>query len=180
MATEATGSAPGEPSPDPAPASPSAESGPPPDLTLSPEEAELVASDVDVLLPTLQGERRERYASLRAAASAGHVPADLAPALESLLELTLQTARARKRYRAEGEKILTDLYRRTPGGRELSRHLGRVNAALSSLSGQTVERISVGMRTVGHFTITIETDATTITLAARPDTVDVESISVGA
>jgi hypothetical protein len=150
-----------------------------PALELDAEERDLVAQDIEVLLPTLDGDRRERYARLRDAVLAGSVPAELASALETLLELTLQTARARTRYRAEGEQTLTKLYSRTAGGRELAAHLRQVNQALGSLAGQQVESVAVRMRTVGHFTIAIQTDATTITLAARPDSIDVESIAVG-
>ena len=147
-------------------------------IELDAEERELVGLDLDALLPTLDSERQARYAALRDTVAAGQVPDELVPALESLLELTLQTARARARYRAEGEQTLTGLYRRTPAGRQLSDHLGQVNEALKSLDGQAIESLSVRMRTVGHFTLTIQTDATTITLATRPDSVDVESISV--
>lgn len=147
-------------------------------IELDTDERELVGLDLEALLPTLDGERHDRYATLRDAVAAGQVPPELIPALESLLELTLQTARARARYRAEGEQTLTGLYRRTPGGRQLSGHLGQINEALKSLAGQTIDTMSVRMRTVGHFTLTIQTDATTITLAARPDSIDVESISV--
>lgn len=147
-------------------------------LELDADERELVAFDLDALLPSLDAERRARYAALREAVVAERVPGELVPALESLLELTLQTARARARYRAEGEQSLTGLYRRTPSGRALSHHLGQVNEALTTLAGQTLESLSVRMRTVGHFTLTIQTNATTITLAARPDTIDVESIAV--
>ena len=148
-------------------------------LELDEDERDLVARDIEVLLPTLEGDRRERYARLRDTVLAGSVPAELTPALESLLELTLQTARARTRYRAEGEQTLTKLYARTAGGRERAGHLREVNKALGSLAGQTVESVAVRMRTVGHFTIAIQTSGTTITLAARPDSVDVESIAVG-
>jgi hypothetical protein len=158
---------------------PAAGAAPAATLELDEEERELVTLDLDVLLPTLDGARRQRYAQLRAAVVDGRVPADLTPALESLLELTLQTARARTRYRAEGEQTLTGLYRRTPGGRELSGHLRQVNDALSTLVGQTVESVAVRMRTVGHFTIAIQTDETTLTLVTRPDAVDVESVAVG-
>jgi hypothetical protein len=37
----------------------------------------------------------------------------------------------------------------------------------------------VRMRTLGHFTVTIQSKATTITLAVRPDGVQVESVAVG-
>jgi hypothetical protein len=148
-------------------------------LELDAEERDLVTQDLEVLLPTLEGDRRERYSRLRDAVAAGAVPPELTPALESLLELTLQTARARARYRAEGEQTLTKLYGRTPAGRELAGHLRQVNKALGSLEGQTVGSVAVRMRTVGHFTIAIQTSDTTITLAARPDSIDVESIAVG-
>lgn len=147
-------------------------------IELSEEERELVAADLAALLPTLDQERRERYTALQVAVAARHVPDGLAPALEALLELALQTGRARARYRAEGEQTLTQLYARTPGGRELSSHLRQLNEALKTLSDQTIESLSVRMRTVGHFTVTIQTNATTITLAARPDTINIESISL--
>ncbi|HEX2028860.1 MAG TPA: hypothetical protein VHF25_12770 [Nitriliruptorales bacterium] len=148
-------------------------------IALRDEERELVVLELDALLPALRGERRARYEQLREATAAGSVPAELARPLESLLELTLQTARARQLYRAEGERILTDLFRRTPGGRELARHLGDVNTALRSLAGHRLESATVRMRTLGHFTVTISTDAATITLAIRPEGVNVDSVSVG-
>ncbi len=147
-------------------------------LELDDDERELVGHDLDALLPTLDGVRRERYTQLRETVAAGVVPGALIPALESLLELTLQTGRARTRYRAEGEQTLTRLYGRTPGGRELSSHLRQVNEALGSLQGQSIGSLAVRMRTVGHFTLAIQTDETSITLVARPDTIDVESIAV--
>ena len=148
-------------------------------LELDEEERDLVARDIEALLPTLDHDRRERYTRLRDAVLAGSVSPELTPALESLLELTLQTARARARYRAEGEQTLTRLYARTAGGRALTAHLRQVNQALGSLAGQSVESVAVRMRTVGHFTIAIQTRDTMITLAARPDSIDVESIAVG-
>ena len=148
-------------------------------LVLDAEEADLVAQEVTAFLPALDGARRERYAALAVAVRAREIPNDLLPALESLLEMTLQTARVRQRYRAEGERILTALYRRTPGGRELTRHLGEVNEALRTLAGQTIDGIAVRMRTVGYFTITVSTPGAKVTLSARPDSVDVEAVGVG-
>jgi hypothetical protein len=148
-------------------------------VTLDADERELVLADLDALLPTLDGERRARFTRLRDAADAGQVPAELASALESVLELALQTGRARARYRADGEQVLTRLYGRTPAGRDLAAHLRRVNEALRALEGETIESVQVRMRTVGHFTLAVQTDATSITLVSRPDAIDVESISVG-
>jgi hypothetical protein len=148
-------------------------------ITLRDEEQELVTAELAAILPALHGERLARYERLREAVDAGNVPDDLAPVLEALLELSLQTARTRQLYKAEGERILTGLYRRTPGGRELSAHLRAVNTALEALADSTLDAVSVRMRTLGHFSITITTDAATLTLGVRPESVNIESVAVG-
>lgn len=150
-----------------------------PPIELSDDEQELVTLELATMLPALSGERRQRYEALRAAVDTGVVPGELSPVLASLVELTLQTARARQLYRAEGEKILTSLFRRTPRGRELAAQLSDVNTALKALHGHSVESMSVRMRTIGHFTVTVGTEAVTLTLAVRPDSVNVESVAVG-
>lgn len=148
-------------------------------LQLDEEERELVGLEVGAMLPGLKGERRERYQALADAIEDGSIPPDLQPQLESVLSITLQTARARQMYRAEGEKILTGLYRRTPGGQELHDHLGEINQALTSLVGHELTEAKVRMRTLGHFTVSLRTDAARITLAVRPEGVNIESVAVG-
>lgn len=147
-------------------------------LTLDEVEQELVGLELDALLPALSGDRRARFEALADAVDDGAVPPDLQPQLESLVSLALQTARARTLYRAEGEGILTRLYQRTPGGRELTAHLGDVNTALRAVAGHTLNRASVGMRTLGHFTVTLDSEAARIVLAVRPEGVTVESVAV--
>jgi hypothetical protein len=148
-------------------------------LELDDDERELVGLEIAALLPALEGSRLERYRALDHAVRDGVVPPELIPQLESLLELVLQTARARKLYRAEGERVLTGLLRRTPRGRALGNHLNAVNKALTALTGHTLNGARVGMRTLGHFTVTLQTDAGTLTLAVRPDSLNVESVAVG-
>lgn len=148
-------------------------------IELDEEERELVGLELDAILPALSGERRERYATLRGAVEGGTVPAGQAGLLGSVLELTLQTARTRQLYRAEGERLLTAVYRRTPQGREASEHTRQVNAALDVVRGHTLDSVSVRQRTVGHYTVTFATDAATLTLRFRPDGVEVESVAVG-
>lgn len=148
-------------------------------VALDEQERELVGLELEALVPALSGERRERYERLQEAVAAGSVPPELAEPLASVLELALQTARARQLYRAEGERLLTGVLRRTPRGRELARHLADVNTALGALAGQRLEGVRVAMRTIGHFTVTVTTEATTLTLAVRPDAVNVESVAVG-
>lgn len=149
-------------------------------LELSPEERELVAEELDQFVPALaEGPRRATYEALQQTVADGVVPSELQPALGSVLELALQTARARRLYKAEGEKILTGLFKRTPPGRALVSHLGTVNEALAALSGHELEQARVRMRTLGHFTITLSTPGPTVTIATRPDGVEVEKIAVG-
>ena len=148
-------------------------------IDLREEERELVAQELRPLLAALSGTKRERYAALAAGVDAGVVGEDAVPVLESLLEIALPTGRARRLYRAEGERILTGLFRRTPRGRELAADLDGINQALRVMAGETLDGVTVRMRTLGHFTITLSAPGTTMTLAVRPDGVAVESVAVG-
>ena len=147
-------------------------------LELDDEEQEIVEAELAALLPALRGTRREGYEALAAAVADGSVPPELVVHLQSLLELALQTARARKLYRAEGEKILTGVFRRTPAGRALRRQLADINAALKAVAGHELRSARVGMRTLGHFTVTLQTEEATLTLAVRPVGIYVESDEV--
>lgn len=148
-------------------------------LHLTDEEQELVQSELAALLPALSGERRDAYQALADAVVQREVPMNLMPLLEGLIALALETGRARRLYRAEGERILTELFRKTPRGEGLSRSLHEVNKALTVLEGQPLRGVRVAMRTLGHFTVTVETDAAVMTLAIRSDAVTVDSVSVG-
>ena len=148
-------------------------------VELDEQERELVAAEIDAILPALADERAERLAVLREQVDAGHVDPDRADALAGVVELALQTGRARQRYTAEGERVLTALLRRTPRGRELTSQLAEVNRALEALTDSRLTGLRVGMRTVGHFTVTISTEGARLTLAVRPDGVSVDSIAVG-
>lgn len=147
-------------------------------LTLDDDERELVDLELQALLPALATERRERYLALADAVANGLVPPDLVGHLQSLLELALQTARARKLYSAEGEKILTGLFKRTPAGRDLAAQLSDINGALRAVANRELRSARVGMRTLGHFTVTLTTDEAKVTLAVRPDGMNVESVEV--
>ncbi len=148
-------------------------------IVLTDEERDLLQSELAALLPALSGERLKAYQSLADAVEQKVIPSDLLPLLEGLTKLALETGRARRLYRAEGERILTDLFRKTPSGKELSQSLHEVNKALSVLEGQTLLGIRVAMRTLGHFTVAIETEKAVITIAIHPDAVTIDSISVG-
>ncbi|HEY8475369.1 MAG TPA: hypothetical protein VIN09_00725 [Chloroflexota bacterium] len=148
-------------------------------VDLGEEERDLLTRELEALLPELPASRRQAYADLVAAVARGSVPGHLVPLLERVVAVALEGGRARRVYRAEGERVLTELFARTPRGQALVLHLEEVNRALASLAGRPLHRVRVGMRTLGHYTITLDVEGATITLAARPDGVAVESVAVG-
>ncbi|MGH8910452.1 MAG: hypothetical protein ACRD0K_29155 [Egibacteraceae bacterium] len=149
-------------------------------LALDADEAELAALELRALLPALRGAKHDRYAALdQAIDDGGRVPAELVPVLESVLDLTLRTGRARGLYLAEGERILTGLLRRTPRGRQLAADLADVNQALRILTGHPLDSVNVRMRTIGHYTITLQSPAATLTLAIHPNGARLESLTPG-
>ncbi|MER3420805.1 MAG: hypothetical protein C4290_09915 [Chloroflexota bacterium] len=153
------------------------EAGGGPAIALSEDEAPLVAEEALHLAGALSGTQRARTLALVQAARDGAVPAELVDVLEGVVLLALQTGRARRRYLAEGERLLTDVLRRTPRGRDLQEQLTAVNGALRTLAGRRLDGVRVEMRTLGHFTIALQCEGVSLTLAVRADGVQVESVS---
>lgn len=148
-------------------------------LVLTEEERELLLSELEAVVPALGGERREACQALIESAQGGAVPAHHVQLVESVVSLALDTGRARRVHRAEGERVLTELFRRTPRGRALAEALAGVNRALGALRGQRLRSIRVGVRTVGVFTVTVETEMAEVTLGLGRGGVAVEHVAVG-
>ncbi len=146
-------------------------------LVLTEDEAELVTQEALALAEVLAGPQRPRLLRLVQAARAGHVPEDLVDVLEGLAVLVLQSGRARRHARAEGERLWTEILRRTPAGRDLQERLDAVNRALRALVGRRLDALRVECRTLGHWTLTLATEGVALTLAVRADGVQVESVS---
>ncbi|HEY8483976.1 MAG TPA: hypothetical protein VIL13_05140 [Longimicrobiales bacterium] len=150
-------------------------------IELDEDARELIEAELAHLLQGMPDERRVPYERLSEAVAAGRVEPELAPLLERVVGLALDTGRARRLYRAEGERILTDVFRRTPGGRALTRSVEAVNRALAaSLAGRALRSVRVGMRTLGHFTIELDAEGVSLTLAVRKDGVSIESLGASA
>lgn len=147
------------------------------DIALSEDEAALVAEEARHLAEVLSAAQRPRALRLAQAARDGAVSIDLVDVLEGVVVLALQTGRARRRYLAEGERLLTDVLRRTPRGRDLQDQLAAVNGALRALAGRRLDGVRVEMRTLGHFTVALQCEGVSLTLAVRADGVQVESVS---
>lgn len=146
-------------------------------IALSEEEAALVAEEALHLAGVLSAAQRPRALALVQAARTGAVAADLVDVLEGVVVLALQTGRARRRYLAEGERLLTDVLRRTPRGRDLQDQLAAVNGALRALAGRRLDGVRVELRTLGRFTVALQCEGVSLTLAVHADGVWVESVS---
>lgn len=146
-------------------------------LALSEEEAELVAAEATSASYALGEPHRTEAARLAEAARSKEVPPELLGILSDIAVASLRGGRARRLYRAEGEKSLTGVLLKTPTGREMQRGLEEVNAALKALAGRRLEAVRVAMRTPGSFTVSLQSDGFAITLAIRPDAVSVDSLS---
>ncbi|MDQ7030451.1 MAG: hypothetical protein Q9O62_12055 [Ardenticatenia bacterium] len=148
-------------------------------LMLEEEEQTLLLQELEDYLALLSVERRATYRPLWEQVVAGHVGPEHMTTLGEVVALSLMSGRARRRYTAEGERILTALFRRTPQGEALNARLAQVNRALGALRNRPLEAMRVGMRTLGHFTLQVRADGVTLTLTFRPHGVEVESITAG-
>ena len=146
-------------------------------LELSPEEAEIVAAEASAAAAVLEGTRKEQALDLAREAGGGEVPDDLLTVLDRILSASLQGGRARHLYKAEGERLLTRVLSRTPGGQRTQENLDAVNQALGSLPGRSLDDVRVAMRTPGHFTVSLQTEGVGLVLVVRPDGVAVESLT---
>ena len=105
-------------------------------LTLNPEEADAVAVAASGYAAALPPDRAAPYHALAQAADDGLIPDDLIDAAERVTAVSLQTGRARREGRAEAERLLAAVYRRTPAGQALTGRAREVNQALETLTGR--------------------------------------------
>jgi hypothetical protein len=147
-------------------------------VELDAEEASIVAAEAAAAANVLPGELGDRALALAEAAPTGVVPPELVDTLEYLATTSLTGGRARRRYTAEGEKLLNRVLGRTPGGRARTDAVAEVNRALRALSGRTLHGVRVATRTPGDHTVRIEADGVTLTLGLSAAGVTVESVAL--
>lgn len=158
-----------------APVSPESVAGK--DITLSDEEAAVVAAEAAAAARVYGEPRATDARRLAEAAAEGTIPADLVDTFEQLALASLQGGRARKLYRAEGEGQLNRVLGRTPAGRARKRDLAEINQALGALAGRQLQGVEVGTRTPGNHMIRLKTDGVTITLGMSVAGLTVESVA---
>jgi hypothetical protein len=147
-------------------------------LALRGEAAEVALGEAQAVLALVQDDaRRGRLADLVAAVQDGELGDDEAQALEELIELGLTTGRIRSVYGPEGEQAALKTYRRLPGGRERADGARDVTAALESLEGKTLERVTVQSSGPGAFVVAIAVDG--LELSVKLDRAGARIHSVG-
>jgi hypothetical protein len=147
-------------------------------VRVSEEAAEVLLAEAQAVLAAVQDEeRRGRLADLIAATQDGELGEDEAQAAEEVLALALATGRIRAVYGPEGETAALKLYRRLPGGRELSASAKEVTEALSALQGKALEHVSVQAAGPGAYVVTIGVDG--LELSVRLDRSGARLHSVG-
>lgn len=149
-------------------------------LTLSENEAAAVAAVAAAFADALPPGRDEPYLRLAAAAQQeGTVSAEQIGTLEQVCSLALETGKARQIGRAESERLLTGVLRRTPRGRVVTEQVDDVNRALGQLAGRQLDSARLTWRMPGHCELSISAGGVNLTLAITPDDVSVRTLSVG-
>jgi hypothetical protein len=164
---------------EPATLAPPTPPAPPAPLAIDAAQQEVLSLEVGTLAGSLRDpEARGRYEELRQAVEAGAVPAGLTDLLEALLEMLLQTGRARRMHGAQSEQALLRLFQQTPRGSAARRATESVNEALRTLKGQTLESLLFTVQGPGVYRLGLQTDRCRITLEIDRHGLSVESLEV--
>jgi hypothetical protein len=121
---------------------------------------------------------RDRYAALFREVQGGEISEACSETLEGLLEMVLETGRARALYGPAGENSLLSLFHKTTRGSALVRQAHEVNQALKGLDGQTLIEItfrSAGPRSWG---LTLQTDRCELTVRIDRRGIQVDTLGV--
>ncbi len=147
-------------------------------VTLSEEAQEVALAEAQAVLALARDEDyRGRLASLASAATEGHLAGEEQETLQELLEVGLQSGRLRAIYGPGGERAALAAYRRLPNGTALAASAREVSEALSSLTGQELQSVSIEATGPGAFSLSIAAGSAEISV--RLDRQGVRLASVG-
>ncbi len=148
-------------------------------LSLSPDEATAVADAAAAFAAALPPGRDGPYRALVTAAQTGTVPVAQAEVLERVCTLALETGKARQIGRAESERLLAGVLRRTPGGRALAEEVADVNRALGQLAGRQLDAARLTLRMPGRYDLSLTVGGFALTMAIGPEGVRFRSLNAG-
>lgn len=143
-----------------------------------PQQVALLAELEGLLAAVHDAEARAPFLELAGAVASGEVGETGLATLEKLLEMTLQTGRARRVHGAEAEQSLLRLFHQTPRGAAARRSTEAVNAALRQLAGQPLEEVLFTPQGPGVFKLGLRTDRCRLALEVDRHGVTVESLEV--
>ncbi len=148
-------------------------------LTLDALQRETLLEELASLVGSLRDPAaRIPWEELAQAVDAGAVEEPLLGRLEQILEMTLQTGRARKHHGAESEQALLRLFHQTPRGTAARRATEAVNRTLASLAGQPLERMLFTSQGPGVYRLGLETERCKLTLEIDRHGITIESLEV--
>ena len=147
---------------------------------LDDQERELLLDELDAFTSSLADtETKIPYLALRRDIEAGGVSPENVPCLENLLELTLQSGRARRRQSPQAEKRFLRLFHGTPRGGAVKRAVSETNEALAALKGQVLDTVSFTPNTPGAYRLLIDTEACRVDLEITRQGVSVKNVEIG-
>ncbi len=123
-------------------------------------------------------EAQARYAGLLQEVEDGEVSEECSTALEGILQVVLESGRARKLYGPPGENSLNSLFQKTPRGSALVQQANEVNKALKGLEGQTLGGVSFRSTGPGSWGLTLQTDRGELTLRIDRQGIRVHDLEV--
>jgi hypothetical protein len=148
-------------------------------FSLSEDEAVAVAETATAFAAALPPAKAGEYEELASAAASGVLSEAQLPALERVCALALETGKARALGRAEAERLLSAVYRRTPGGSALTAETADVNRVLAQLAGRTLTSARVSMRMPGRYLLDLTVDGVALQLSIEPEGLEVRSLQAG-
>jgi hypothetical protein len=151
-------------------------------LALDPAQQAALLTELEVLLASVrEPAARAPFADLALAVADGAIAEGKegeVDTLEKLLEMTLQTGRARRMHGPEAEQSLLRLFHKTPRGAAARRSTEAVNAALRGLAGQTVEEVLFTVQAPGVFKLGLRTDRCRLALEIDRHGITIDSLEV--
>ncbi|HEU5034840.1 MAG TPA: hypothetical protein VFT62_08815 [Mycobacteriales bacterium] len=148
-------------------------------FALSEDEAVAVGETLTALLAVLPPGKDDPYRALAAAVTSGELADDQVALLERVCALALESGKARELGRAESERLLLAVYRRTPGGKALSAEAADVNKVLAHLAGRTLTSARVTARMPGRYLLNLVVDGVDVAVAIEPEGLEVRHLQTG-
>lgn len=148
-------------------------------FALSEDEAGAVAETLSALVAVLPPGRDDPYRMLAESVTSGEVADEQVPALERVCALALESGKARELGRAESERLLAAVYRRTPRGKALGAEASDVNKVLAQLAGRTLTSARVTARMPGRYLLDLVVDGIDVALSIEPEGLTVRHLQTG-